>query len=214
MNGSNTTPSALETGAGSHSTTRRKSSRKRNLPAEITTPPPAPSPDAPAEASSSSNSKVTAEDYREVACLFIALKVKLSKRKIERLMHCPGICGGTRIEHHIAQSRKAKKQMDASVWKTLVDNAWTKWKDTFEPPLAPLLASLIQPTAEDLKLPAPQRKRKAAQAAVADLVNDQSLDVAWVTSAAATRFKLDSLNKSTVYRFKKNFLGTLQYLER
>ena len=130
MNGSNTTPSALETGAGSHSTTRRKSSRKRNLPAEITTPPPAPSPDAPAEASSSSNSKVTAEDYREVACLFIALKVKLSKRKIERLMHCPGICGGTRIEHHIAQSRKAKKQMDASVWKALVDNAWTKWKDS------------------------------------------------------------------------------------
>ena len=68
---------------------------------------------------------MTAEAYREVACLVIDLKVKTKMRKIERLMGVPGYCNGSRIGYHIAQGRKVKKQMDESVWKTLVDDAWT-----------------------------------------------------------------------------------------
>ena len=203
MSSSNTTPSASETGAGSHSTPRRKSLRKRNLLWKNTTAPPAPSPDVAAEASSSSKSKVTAEDYREVATLFIALKVKMSKRKIERRMGVPGYCNGNRIAHHIKKGRISQATMSAEVWTNLVNDAWGKWKDTFEPPLTESLSGLAKATEEDLKLPVNQRKRKAAEAAIADMITNPSLSVAEASKAAGVRFNVTTLHQSTVYRLKK-----------
>jgi hypothetical protein len=45
-------------------------------------------------------------------------------------MGVPGVCNGERIAHHIKKCRIAQATMSAEVWTNLVNDAWTKWKDS------------------------------------------------------------------------------------
>ena len=154
-----------------------------------------------ATAAAPQRTKISTDERRELAIIYIAKKCTMSLSVLETKAGMPGHCNGERIRFHVKQMTKMRTQLNASAWDAQVDVAWSKWEQVLTQKEQD--TDVVMATEDDLKLGPSARKRKATEAVIADMNNNESLGLKEATANAAIRFQT-TLSTKTVKRFKAN----------
>lgn len=92
--------------------------------------------------------KLTTDERRELAIIYIAKKCTLSLGKLETNAGMSGRCNGERIRFHVKKMENMRTLLDANAWNVQVEVAWSKWEQI----LTQEDADVVMATEDDLKL--------------------------------------------------------------